>query len=294
MAIYGERTAVASGDMSAYKAPGWKDGDISYFDTCRAAQFINGSAPNGPLPDGLPTGPDVPELGSATLADCQGRTLPPQFNLAHWTDVQRSTGRDVMPSLIYMSLPVNHTAATNLGSPTPASMVADNDYAIGKIVEALSRSPFWASTAVMITEDDTQIAGDHVSSLRDYLQVISPWAQPGPNHQWGSMPSLLRTIETIFGVAPFSLNDRVAIPQHGAFLTDLSKGPNLTPYTAVKPAVPFALNEPGLVGQAESATMDFSQVDRIDERLLNSILYADALGLTLDQADALLMGGRPH
>ena len=69
-----------------------------------------------------------------------------------------------MPNFIYMSLPVNHTIAANLGSPTPASMVADNDYAIGLITEALSKSPFWGSTVIMQTEDDTQVAGDHVSS----------------------------------------------------------------------------------------------------------------------------------
>src|SRR5438067_2629548 len=105
-----------------------------------------------------------------------------------------------MPNFIYMSLPVNHTLGTNLGNPTPQSMVADNDYAIGLIVDALSKSPFWGSTAVMTTEDDTQVAGDHISPLRDYLQVHSPWAKPGANHQWGSMGSLLRTIETICGV----------------------------------------------------------------------------------------------
>ena len=102
-------------------------------------------------------------------------------------------------------------------------MVADNDVAIGMIVDALSHSPFWKSTAVMITQDDTQLAADHVSSLRDYLQVISPWAKPGANHQWGSMGSLLRTIETIFNVDPLSLNDKVALPQHGAFLTQAQR-----------------------------------------------------------------------
>jgi hypothetical protein len=288
MAIYGERTANVSGDMSAYKAPGWKDGDIAYFDSCRAAQFITGQAPNGPIADDLPSGPDLPQVGAATLADCQGRTLPPQFNLGHWADVHAATGADVMPSLIYMSLPVNHTFASNLGSPTPHSMVADNDFALGLIIEALSKSPFWSSTAVFITEDDTQIAGDHISSLRDYLQVISPWAKPGPNHQWGSMPSLLRTIETIFQVPPFSLNDRVALPQHGAFLTSLSDTPNLAPYEAVRPLIPFALNEPGLVGQELSAQLDFSRIDQVDERTFNSILYALGWGLTLEQADALL------
>ena len=271
MAIYGESTARESGDMSAYKAPHWSDGDIQYFDTCRAAQFISGSAPKGPVSN-----------GSGQFGDCQGRKLPPQFNLKHWTDVFKATGKDVMPNFIYMTLPVNHTLGTNLGSPTPASMVADNDYAIGLITQALSKSPFWGSTVVMQTEDDTQAAGDHISPLRDYLEVTGPWARPGVNHQWGSMPSLLRTIEQLFGVAPISLHDRLALPQHGAFRLKLSDKPNMAPYTAIHPAIPFALNQPGAPGQAASMAMDWSTVDRIDMQTLNAILYADGKGWPLN------------
>ncbi len=273
MAIYGESTARESGDMSAYQAPGWKDGDLQYFDTCRAAQFIAGVAPDGPLPD------VVPPQSPARLDDCQGRTLPAGFNLASWSAVHEQTGVDIMPNFIYMSLPVNHTLGTNLGSPTPASMVADNDYAVGLIIEALSNSPFWESTVVMQTEDDTQAAGDHISPLRDYLQVTGPWAKPGANHQWGSMPSLLRTIEQIFGVEPISLFDKLALPQHGAFRASLDDEPDTDPFIAIRPAIPFALNQPGAPGQAESMAMDFSTYDLIDEDTLNAILYADARGV---------------
>jgi hypothetical protein len=272
MAIYGEHTARSSGNMDAYKAPGWKDGDIAYSDTCRVLSFRDGKAPDGPSP-AFSAG--SPPAGFAT-DDCNGRVLASAFTLKHWTDVYNKTGRDIMPSFIYMSLPQNHTLATTLGNPTPQSMVADNDYALGVLVESLSRSPFWASTAVMQTEDDTQVAGDHVSALRDYLQVASPWAKPGPNHQWGSMPALLRTIEQVFGVAPVSLFDRLAMPMHEAFLPSLSSRPNLSPYTAVKAGIPFDVNQPGAIGADLSSTLDFTTWDRVDEQLLNAILYADA------------------
>jgi hypothetical protein len=163
-------------------------------------------------------------------------------------------------------------------------MVADNDYAVGLLVESLSRSPFWATTAVMQTEDDTQVAGDHISSLRDYLQVSSPWAQPGPNHQVGSMPAALRTIEQLFGVRPFSLFDRLAMPMHEAFLPRLSSRPNLSPYIAVKPLVPFRVNEPDPVLSGLSATLDFSTYDRVDESVLNRILLAQARAWRQGQA----------
>jgi DNA-binding beta-propeller fold protein YncE len=264
MAIYGESTARESGDMSAYKAPHWKDGDIGYFDTCRAAQFITGNS------DNVQTTSDN--------ANCEGRTLPPEFNLAHWTQVMHDSGEDVMPNFIYMSLPVNHTLGTNPGSPTPASMVADNDYAVGLIVEALSKSPFWESTVVMQTEDDTQAAGDHVSYLRDYLQVSGPWSQPGVNHQWGSLPALLRTIETIFNVEPISLYDRLATPMHLAFRARLDEVPDTGAFTAIRPGIPFGLNTLSSAGAQESQALDFTTYDRVDEATLNAILYADARG----------------
>jgi hypothetical protein len=154
-------------------------------------------------------------------------------------------------------------------------MVADNDYAIGLIVDALSKSPFWKNTLVVQTEDDTQVAGDHVSALRDYLMVASPWAQPGPDHQWGSMPALLRTIEQIFGVPPISLFDKLAMPMHEAFLPKLSDAPNLAPYDAIRPAVPFALNSADAVGAQLSTKMNCWQTyDLCNEQLLNAILYA--------------------
>ncbi|HEV3354531.1 MAG TPA: bifunctional YncE family protein/alkaline phosphatase family protein [Acidimicrobiales bacterium] len=266
MAIYGERTARTSGDMSAYKAPNWKDGDIQYFDNCRADQFITGQTGGGNFPNN--EGP-----GGVTARDCEKRTLPGQFNLQHWTDVFKATGKDVMPNFLYMSLPDNHTLGTNLGSPTPASMVADNDYAIGRIVEALSKSPFWGSTAVVQTEDDTQAAGDHISSLRDYLQVSSPWASTGAQHQWGSMPALLRTIEQIFHVQPVSLYDRLAMPMHDAFKPSLSDQPDLAPFTAVKPLVPFAINEVGAPDQALSQQQTWMPIDRVPMDVLNKIQY---------------------
>jgi hypothetical protein len=271
MAIYGERTARESGNMDAYKAPNWKDGDIQYFDTCRADQFVTGQSGGGTFPD--TAGP-----GGVTARDCEKRTLPGQFNLKHWTDVFKSTGKDVMPNFIYMSLPVNHTLGTNLGSPTPASMVADNDHAVGQIIEALSHSPFWGSTAVMQTEDDTQAAGDHISSLRDYLQVSSPWAEPGVNKQWGSMPALLRTIEQIFGVQPVSLYDKLAVPMHEAFVDELAKvaDPNAAQYkyTAEKPLIPYAINQPGAPLQSLSMAQNWKTYDKVPMDVINAIQYA--------------------
>ncbi|HMC53443.1 MAG TPA: alkaline phosphatase family protein, partial [Acidimicrobiales bacterium] len=281
MAIYGEHTLTTAYngiDMAPYKAKwtkqdrttvDWKAGDIQYFDTCRAGQFVSGTTAGRMSPD------------TDYSRDCEARGLDQQYVLRYWDDAYNGLvpdipkGTDVMPNFIYMSLPVNHTLGTNLGDPTPASMVADNDYAIGYIVQELSKSPFWSSTAVIIVQDDTQAAGDHVSALRDPVEVVGPFASPGSSHQRGSLPSVLRTIETIFGVSPVSLNDQLAVPLHDAFVSRLS-AVHLGGFTAVKPAVPFAVNQPGAPGQAASMAMDWSDYDRIDMGTLNAILWADA------------------
>ena len=281
MAIYGEHSTDRVGPE--FHARGgttdWKAGDIQYFDSCRAQLFVTGRVGGGNAPD------------TDQTRDCENRTLDPQFTLSHWESVYASNPShpDVMPNFIYMSLPDNHTLGTNLGSPTPQSMVADNDYAIGTIVQALSQSPFWASTAVVIVQDDTQATGDHVNPLRDTLEVVSPWSATTPDHQRGSMGSVLRTIEMLFGVPPVGVNDGLAAPLHGAFVRSLkekhslcndaaslgSDGRYAQPcYTAVRPAVPFAINQAGAPGQAASMAMDWSRVDQIDMATLNAIWWA--------------------
>ena len=278
MAIYGEHSTAAVGDSfhAKWTKPGgnvdWKAGDIQYFDSCRALLFVSGHVGGGNTPD------------TDQLRDCEKRQLDPQFTLQSWNDRFRATGQDVMPNFIYMSLPDNHTAGTNLGSPTPESMVADNDYAIGTIIQALSASPFWSSTEVIIVQDDTQLTGDHVSPLRDTLEVVGPWSAKAPDHQRASMGSVLRTIELLFGVDPVGVNDSLAAPLHGAFVSDLKQahdchahatGPGKAPcYTAVRPLVPFAVNQVGAPGQAASMAMDWSHVDQIDMATLNAIWWA--------------------
>jgi len=120
MGIYGEHTIGGlNGPMAAYHAKGtqadgsvryWKDGDIQYFDTCRAEEFISGQAKDGVFPGGYNN-----QYAASYFGDCQGRKLDKQFTLKDWEDTYNKTHVDVMPSFIYMSLPDNHTLGTNLG-----------------------------------------------------------------------------------------------------------------------------------------------------------------------------------
>jgi hypothetical protein len=206
-----------------------------------------------------------------------------------------STGTDVtcqsaMPNFMYMALPIDHTLGFNPNTPTPASMVADNDYAVGKIVEALSKSPFWKRTIVMITEDDTQAAGDHVDAHRTFLLSAGGLVRRvGPrgeaSHQLGSHPSVLKTVETLFHLPPMTVYDRAAIPLHDIFVSSLGRADRTPGYTAERPAVPFLYNpDDGSTLAKLSQTMNW-QVDHINMALLNDILYAGLRGWKLPDRD---------
>src|SRR5207253_411451 len=112
---------------------------------------------------------------------------------------------DQLPQLMILALPSDHTAGLRPGYPTPRAMVADNDLALGKIMEAITRSRFWDSTAVFVTEDDSQSGWDHVSGYRTVGFVMSPYSQTGRTvHTNYNQTSMVRTIEQILGIPPMN------------------------------------------------------------------------------------------
>jgi YVTN family beta-propeller protein len=186
--------------------------------------------------------------------------------------------RGEMPRLQILRLGNNHTSGTAEGKPSPRAAVADNDLAVGRIIEALSHSRFWRDTAVFILEDDAQNGPDHVDSHRSPALVISPYVKRRVvDSTLYSTVSMLRTIELILGLPPLSQYDAGATAMFAAF-TDK---PDLTPYTAVVPKVD--LNEKNTARSplaALSATQDFSELDRIDMDVMNRILWVAMKGDT--------------
>ncbi|RIK88905.1 MAG: phosphoesterase [Planctomycetota bacterium] len=188
------------------------------------------------------------------------------------------------PNLVIICLPNDHTSGTSPGSPTPRSCVADNDLAFGRIVEGLSHSKFWKEMAIFAIEDDPQAGWDHVSGYRTIAFVASPYAKRGAvvSTQYNTT-SILRTIEQILGMAPMNQFDASATPMFDCF-TD---APDFTPY-AVAPAT-IALDEmnPSAdeIGDATlrqdalvSATLNFREIDRAPEDVLNRILWRSVRG----------------
>ncbi len=144
-------------------------------------------------------------------------------------------GQGSMPSLVMIQLPSNHTAGTNAGWCTPAACVADNDLAMGRIVEGLTHSPFWDSMAILVVEDDAQNGVDHVDGHRTVALAISPYTRRGTvNSGFHNHPSLLRTTELMLGLPALSMFDLVA-SDLGADFIGPDERPDPTPFSAIVP-----------------------------------------------------------
>jgi hypothetical protein len=181
-----------------------------------------------------------------------------------------------MPRLQVLRLGNDHTQGTRPGKPTPTAMVADNDLALGRIVEAVSTSKFWADTAIFVLEDDAQNGPDHVDAHRMPGLVLSAWSKRGVvDSTLYSTTSMLRTIELILGLHPMSQYDAAAMPMWAAF----SDAPDLTPYTARPAQTDLNAVNPSMAwgGQA-SQKMDFSEPDKADDIKLNEIVWRSVRG----------------
>jgi DNA-binding beta-propeller fold protein YncE len=181
-----------------------------------------------------------------------------------------------MPRLIILRLPNDHTYGTMPGKRTPTAFVADNDLALGQVVEALSKSAFWKDTAIFVIEDDAQNGSDHVDAHRTVALVISPYTKRGAvDSTMYSTTSMLRTMELILGLRPMSQFDAAARPMFNSF----QPRPNLEPYTALMPdADRNAKNLRSAWGAKLSEGFDFSREDAADDLLLNEVIWRSVRG----------------
>ncbi len=186
-------------------------------------------------------------------------------------DLAQFESSNKMPSLLIMRLGNDHTQGTTAGKIAPLSMFADNDYALGMIVEALSRSKFWRSTAIFVVEDDAQNGPDHVDSHRAPVFVLSPYTHRSViDSNMYNTTSVLRTMELILHMRPMTHFDAGARPMLNAF----AKQPNLTPYQAEKPRLSLDERNPAnSPTAARSARLDFHDADLNDDDEMNDILW---------------------
>ena len=162
--------------------------------------------------------------------------LPSRF--AEWNrEFQEMLAKDpsgnAVPALMFVRLPHDHTQGLSGRKHSPQSEVADNDYSIGQLVDAVSHSPIWQSTAIFIIEDDAQNGPDHVDAHRTTAYIISPWISRGSvDHRFCNTDSVLKTMELLLGLQPMSQYDALALP----ILDWDSKPSNAERFTAILPA----------------------------------------------------------
>jgi DNA-binding beta-propeller fold protein YncE len=180
------------------------------------------------------------------------------------------------PRLIILRLPNDHTQGARFGKPTPTAYVADNDLALGRVVEAVSKSKFWKETALFVVEDDAQNGSDHVDAHRTVALVISPYARHGAvDSSLYSTTSMLRTIELILGLKPMSHFDAAARPMYVSFQAQA----DTRPYTHRVPETDMsAKNKRTAFGARRSARLDFGKEDAVDDLVLNDIIWKSVRG----------------
>jgi YVTN family beta-propeller protein len=182
-----------------------------------------------------------------------------------------------MPRLLILRLGNDHTAGTKKGERTPRAMVAENDVALGRLVEAISRSPFWKDTAIFVIEDDAQNGSDHVDAHRTVGFVISPYTRRKGfvDSTMYATVSMLRTMELILGLPPLSQHDAGATPMTNAF----ADTPDPAPFVHRETKIPFyEMNPDGAPLQAQSNGWDFTKEDAAPDLALNEAIWKSVRG----------------
>jgi len=187
-----------------------------------------------------------------------------------------------LPQFTLLYLPDDHTGGTRAGKPTPQASVADNDLALGRVVEAVSHSTYWDDTAIFVLEDDAQDGADHIDAHRSTALVISKYAphapQPFVDHHFYTTVSMVHTMEALLGLPPMNLFDA-----HAPLMAPLFSGPGTQPPFHVddknlRSGLIYKVNEKKAAGAKESLQMNFSRPDAADAKKLNAILWQDVKG----------------
>jgi YVTN family beta-propeller protein len=181
-----------------------------------------------------------------------------------------------LPNVIIMSLPEDHTAGTRPGGFTPRAMVANADYAVGQLVERITRSKYWPETAIFMIEDDAQNGPDHVDARRTIGLVVSPYTKRKfLDSTLYTTSAMLRTIELLLGLPPMTQYDAAALPMYNSFGTKA----DLTPYQAVAPRIDVNEKNTQLAwGARESLEMNLDEVDQAPMFALNEIIWKSVRG----------------
>jgi hypothetical protein len=190
-------------------------------------------------------------------------------------DFQEFVRTGNLPALEILTLPNDHTSGASAGRPTPHAYMADNDLALGRIMEALSNSPFWKNTVVFVLEDDAQDGPDHVDSHRSVFLVMSAYNRSEVYHRFTNTTDVLATIEDILKLGRLSQFDHFGRPLREIW----SDTPDLRPYKVLVPSVPLTQLNPKRGAMAEASKhLVLDEVDQSNDDLFNRILWRSIKG----------------
>jgi DNA-binding beta-propeller fold protein YncE len=188
-----------------------------------------------------------------------------------------------LPAFVLLYLPNDHTGGTRPEHPRPAASEADNDLALGRVVDAVSHSPYWEDTAIFVLEDDAQDGGDHVDAHRSIAFVVSKYspgtaAAPYVDHRFYTTVNMVHTIEMLLGLPPMNQNDAHAPVMAPMFSGKGEQAPFQADYRNLKNGLIYETNKRDARGASESAKMDFSHPDAAGAAKLNKVLWQDQKG----------------
>jgi len=187
-----------------------------------------------------------------------------------------------LPNLVIMRLPNDHTYGARAGMPTPQAQLKDNDLALGRVAEAVSHSPYWDDTAILVLEDDGQNGPDHVDAHRSIALLISKYAPRGPaplvEHGFYTTVHVLRTIEDLLGMPPMSHNDAQVAPIVRQFAGKGDQPAFDADRRHENDGSLYETNAPDTNDAKQSAMLDFSTEDKADAVKLNAILWRATMG----------------
>lgn len=270
------------GELGAGNQPFADDGRPSYgqvqtnTDPDYASQVLGTCRPAIPVPPGTPL-PARCTADAGAVGSTAGRPAVNSRINSFASKFQAQVASGTVPALNYMILFNNHTDGDTPGLYSPRADFADNDLALGQLVDLVSHSAIWSQSAIFVVEDDSQDGADHVDAHRIPAFVISPWAKHGGrvistryDHY-----SFLRTAELILGLDPLSINDSLATPLFDAFISG-HRQPDVegTRYRAIQPQVSMTeVNSSKAPAAALSAALPFDRVDAVPQRISDRILW---------------------
>jgi DNA-binding beta-propeller fold protein YncE len=190
-----------------------------------------------------------------------------------------------LPAFVLLYLPDDHTGGTRPDRPRPAASVADNDLALGRVVDAVSHSPYWDDTAIFVVEDDAQDGADHVDAHRSIAFVISKYspgstAQPRVEHHFYTTVNMVHTLETLLGLPPMNQNDAYAPVMGPMFSGAGDQSAFKADYRNLNNGLIYEMNKHEAPGSQISLQMDFSRPDAAGAKQLNEVLWRDQKGAT--------------